>query len=309
MKRDRDMGQKDSSYKRLDKLPEDTGKNKKLSIFKEYLLLTLGSLLIALEVHLFEIPNGFTIGGVSGIGIALGKALNFNPSTFIALINIFLLIIGFIFLGKSCGIRTIYCSLMYSGFIKLFDLIFPIRTPLTNEPMLELCCVIIITAMGSALIFHYEATSGGTDIIAMILKKYTPLDVGIALLCVDFAISISAFFVFDVQTGIISVVGVFIRGLLIDAVIENFNSHKYFTIITTRPEEIRQFILEDLSRGATVVNAEGAYTGEKKTVLYTVCGRFEAVRLRKYVRTVDPDAFVVITTSSEIIGSGFRHIQ
>ena len=295
-------------YNRADKLPDPAG-DSGLSIFKEYLILTLGSLLIALEVHLFEIPNGFTIGGVSGLGIALGKVLHFNSASFIVLINIFLLILGFVFLGKSCGIRTIYCSLVYSGFVKLFDIVFPVKTPLTNEPMLELCCVIILTAIGSGLIFHYEATSGGTDIIAMILKKFTPLDVGIALLCVDFAIAISAFFVFDVQTGIISVVGVFIRGLLIDAVIENFNSHKYFTIITTRPEEIRQFILDDLSRGATVVNAEGAYTGEKKTVLYTVCRRFEAVKLRKYVRSVDPEAFVVITTSSEIIGSGFRHIQ
>ncbi|MBO4326620.1 MAG: YitT family protein [Clostridia bacterium] len=301
------MKQEKNKYKRANLLPESG--NKKMSVFKEYVLLTLGSLLIALEVHLFEIPNGFTIGGVSGLGIALGKALNFNPANFIIILNVALLIIGFIFLGRLCGVRTVYCSLAYSGFIKLLDLIMPIREPLTDEPLLELCCVIIITALGSALIFHYEATSGGTDIIAMILKKFTPLDVGIALLCVDFAIAITAFFVFDIQTGIISVVGVFIRGLLIDAVIENFNSHKYFTIITTKPEAIRQFILEDLSRGATVVNAEGAYTGEKKTVLYTVCRRFEAVKLRKYVHTVDPEAFVVITTSSEIIGSGFRHIQ
>lgn len=303
------MKKEKTKYKNEQKLPDKGAENKKLSTVKEYALMTLGSLLIALEVHLFEIPNGFTIGGVSGLGIALGKVLNFNPATFIVILNVFLLILGFIFLGRSCGIRTIYCSLAYSGFVKLFDLIMPVKTPLTNEPLLELVCVIIITAMGSALIFRYEATSGGTDIIAMILKKFTPLDVGIALLCVDFLIAVSAFFVFGVQTGIISLVGVFIRGVLIDAVIENFNSHKYFTIITTKPDEIRRFILEDLSRGATVVNAEGAYTGEKKTVLYTVCRRFEAVKLRKFVKSVDPEAFVVITTSSEIIGSGFRHIQ
>jgi len=298
-----------SSYKNEQKLRDNGTENRKISIVKEYAFLTFGSLLIALEVHLFEIPNGFTIGGVSGLGIALGKAINFNPSTFIVILNVFLLLLGFIFLGKSCGIRTVYCSLAYSGFVKLFDIIMPIKEPLTNEPLLELVCVIIITAMGSGLIFHYEATSGGTDIIAMILRKFTPLDVGIALLCVDFLIAVCAFFVFGVQTGIISVVGVFIRGMLIDAVIESFNSHKYFTIITTKPDEIRKFILDDLSRGATVVNAEGAYTGEKKTVLYTVCRRFEAVKLRKFVKSVDPDAFVIITTSSEIIGSGFRHIQ
>jgi uncharacterized membrane-anchored protein YitT (DUF2179 family) len=289
--------------------PLEGEKKSRGKILTEYLLLTLGSMLIALEVHLFEIPNGFTIGGVSGIGIALGKLTGFSTSTIIVALNVLLLIIGFIFLGRSCGIRTIYCSMVYAGFLQVLEFIWPVNAPLTDEPMLELCCVIMITAVGSGLIFHFEATSGGTDIIAMILKKYTPLDVGKALLCVDFLVAITAFFVFDVEIGIISVVGVFIRGFLIDAVIESFNSSKYFTIITTKPEEIKKFILDDLSRGATVIKAEGAFTGEEKTILYTVCRRFEASRLRRYVHTVDPDAFVIITTSSEIIGSGFRHIQ
>ncbi|MBQ2307655.1 MAG: YitT family protein [Clostridia bacterium] len=278
------------------------------TIIKEYLIITLGALLIALEVHIFEIPNGFTIGGVSGIGIALGKLIGFGTANIIALLNILLLIIGFIFLGRSCGIRTIFCSLAYSVFLKLFDIIMPIEKPLTDEPLLELCCVIILTAIGSGLVFHYEATSGGTDIIAMILKKYTPLDVGKALLCVDFLVSISAFFVFNVKIGLISVVGVFVRGFLIDVVVENFNSCKYFTIITEKPEEIKKFVLEDLSRGATLLRAEGAYTGSEKTIMYTVCRRFEARRLQKTVHEIDPSAFTIITTSSEIIGSGFRHI-
>ena len=288
-------------------VPDESGR--RFSIVVEYLLLTLGSLLIALEVHIFEIPNGFTIGGVSGIGIALGKVTGFSTSTIIAILNVLLLVIGFIFLGRSCGIRTVYCSVAYAAFLQLLDLIWPINEPLTDEPMLELCCVIMITAVGSGLIFHFEATSGGTDIIAMILKKYTPLDVGKALLCVDFAVALTAFFVFGVETGIISVVGVFIRGFLIDSVIENFSSFKYFTIITTKPDEIKKFILDDLSRGATLLRAEGAFTGEEKTVFYTVCRSFEAVKLRRYVKSVDPDAFIIITTSSEIIGSGFRHIQ
>lgn len=278
------------------------------TIIKEYLIITLGALLIALEVHIFEIPNGFTIGGVSGIGIALGKLIGFGTANIIALLNILLLIFGFIFLGRSCGIRTIFCSLAYSVFLKLFDIIMPIEKPLTDEPLLELCCVIILTAIGSGLVFHYEATSGGTDIIAMILKKYTPLDVGKALLCVDFLVSISAFFVFNVKIGLISVVGVFVRGFLIDVVVENFNSCKYFTIITEKPEEIKKFVLEDLSRGATLLRAEGAYTGSEKTIMYTVCRRFEARRLQKTVHEIDPSAFTIITTSSEIIGSGFRHI-
>jgi uncharacterized membrane-anchored protein YitT (DUF2179 family) len=292
--------------KQIDIPPEE--KKRAGTIIKEYLIITLGALLIALEVHVFEIPNGFTIGGVSGIGIALGKLIGFGTTNIIALLNILLLILGFVFLGRSCGIRTVYCSLIYSGFLKLLDLVMPIKQPLTDEPLLELCCVIILTAIGSGLIFHYEATSGGTDIIAMILKKYTPLDVGKALLCVDFVVSISAFFVFSIKIGLISVVGVFVRGFLIDAVVENFNSCKYFTIITDKPEEIKKYVLEDLSRGATLIRAEGAYTGSEKTVVYTVCRRFEARRLQQTVHRIDPSAFTIITTSSEIIGSGFRHI-
>ncbi len=272
-------------------------------------MLTVGTLLIAFEVHVFEIPNGFTIGGVSGMGIALAKATGTDTSTLISALNILLLIIGFIFLGRSCGIRTVYCSLVFSASLQVAGIVCPVKQPLTDEPLLELCCLIILTAIGSGMIFHCDATSGGTDIIAMIMRKYTPLDVGKALLCVDFLVAVTAFFAFGVKTGIISVVGVFIRGFLIDEVVESFGSCKFFTIITEKPDEIKHFILNDLSRGATIVQAKGAYTDSDKAMLYTVCRRFEALRLRKKIHTIDPDAFIIITTSSEILGSGFSRFQ
>ena len=283
---------------------------KPVILIKEYLLIMLCTIPYAIVVNHILVPHAIVGGGLTGfceiIYFASHRTIPIWASS--ATLNILLLIFGFIFLGRSCGIRTIFCSLAYSVFLKLFDIIMPIEKPLTDEPLLELCCVIILTAIGSGLVFHYDATSGGTDIIAMILKKYTPLDVGKALLCVDFLVSISAFFVFNVKIGLISVVGVFVRGFLIDVVVENFNSCKYFTIITEKPEEIKKFVLEDLSRGATLLRAEGAYTGSEKTIMYTVCRRFEACRLQKTVHEIDPSAFTIITTSSEIIGSGFRHI-
>ena len=283
-------------------------KSKRFDVFKTYVMLTLGTALIAAEVHFFEVPNGFTIGGVSGLSIAIGAAFNLSVTNLLVGLNLLLLIIGFIFLGKGCGLRTVYCTIMYSGLMKLLGWLCPLDKPLTDEPLLELCCVIVLTAIGSGLIFHCDATSGGTDIVAMIAKKYTSLDVGKALLAVDFLVALSSFWVFDLKTGFISMLGVFARSFLIDSVVESIDSCKYFTIITTKPEEVRSYILESMDRGATIVKATGAYTGGEKTILYTVCRRFEALKLQRVVHEKDPDAFVIITTSSEIIGSGFRHI-
>ena len=186
---------------------------------KDYVMITLGTLLIALEVYFFEIPNSFTIGGVSGISVLIGELTQISTSNLIILLNLILLIIGFIFLGRSCGIRTIYCSLLYSAFMKLFEMTVPLETTVTDEPFLELVFVILLTSIGSALIFRCDATSGGTDIIALIVKKYSSIDVGKCLLFVDFLIVVSAFFVFDVKTGLYSLLGLFVRACLVDSVI------------------------------------------------------------------------------------------
>ena len=275
---------------------------------KDYVMITLGTLLIALEVYFFEIPNSFTIGGVSGISVLIGELTQNSTSNLIILLNLILLIIGFIFLGRSCGIRTIYCSLLYSAFMKLFEMTVPLETTVTDEPFLELVFVILLTSIGSALIFRCDATSGGTDIIALIVKKYSSIDVGKCLLFVDFLIVVSAFFVFDVKTGLYSLLGLFVRAFLVDSVIENMDSCKYFMIVTTKAEELNDYIIGTLGRGATVVRAYGAYTGDDKTILHTACGRIEALKLQKVIHRIDPLAFVVITTSSEIIGSGFRQV-
>lgn len=274
--------------------------------FQDYLLMTFGTILIALEVYFFEIPNNFAIGGVSGIGVVLEKFTPFSAETWIIALNIFLLILGFIFLGKGCGFRTIYCSLLYSGLLKLLEWTVPLEKPLTNLPLLELFLVMVLLSLGGALVFRSDATTGGTDIVALILKKYTPLDVGKALFIVDLAVVISAFFVYGIQIGLLSIFGLLVRSLFTDTLIESFDSCKYFTIITTKAGKIKEFILQDLSRGATIVQGEGAYTEEKKTILHVVVRRYEARRLQKAVKESDPDAFVIITTSSEIIGSGFR---
>lgn len=280
-----------------------------IKTLKSWIFMTLGTMFLTAGVYFFKIPNGFATGGVSGIGTILGTLVPvISAATWIAGINTLLLLLGFLILGKETGIRTVYCSLLFSGLTWVLEWLVPMAKPLTSNPLLELIYAMLLTAIGSAMIFHEAASSGGTDIIALILKKYTALNVGTALLCVDFIIAVSTVFIFGMETGLYSLMGLFAKAFLVDSVIESIDSCKYFMIITTKPEEISQFVLKELHHGATSVKAEGAYTHEGKTMLHTVCRRYEAVRLQRYVRSVDPHAFMIITTSSEIVGRGFRGI-
>ena len=173
---------------------------------------------------------------------------------------------------------------------------------------MELVYAMLLTSIGSALIFNSDASSGGTDIAALILKKFTNLDVGKALLTVDSAGAASSFFVFDIQTGLFSLLGLFAKAFLVDSVIESLNTCKYFVVITTKRDEISQYIIKTLHHGVTVNSAVGEFTKDERTMIHTVCKRIEAITLQRKIKDVDPHAFTIITTSSEIIGRGFRSI-
>lgn len=275
---------------------------------KEFAIINLGVLLLSIGVYFFKIPNGFSTGGVSGIGTILGKITKVSTANWIAIINVLLLMVGFIFLGKSTGAKTIYCSLMFSFLIWVLGICIPITSPISNQPYMELTYAILLTAVGSALMFFYDASSGGTDIVALILKKYTGLNVGKALLCVDFIIAASAFFVFDISTGLFSLLGLLAKAFAVDIVIDNLYACKYFVVITDNEEKISQYIIKTLHHGVTVTEAHGSFTGNDKVMIHTVCKRIEAIRLRKQIKELDPHSFVIITTSSEIIGRGFRSV-
>ncbi len=274
---------------------------------KEYAMMILGTILLTSGVHFFKIPNGFATGGVSGIGTILGKVYHvFSASVWIMIINIFLLVVGFIFLGKTAGLRTIICSLIYSLLTVAFEKIFPMTQPLTDETFLELVYAMALTSIGSAIIFNNYASSGGTDIVALILKKYTNLNVGKALLAVDFLIAFSSFFVFGVYTGLFSIAGLFSKAFLVDLIIDSINSCKYFVVITDKGEEINEYILSQLHHGTTYVDSKGGFSDTNKTMIHTVCKRIEAIYLKRRIRELDPHSFVIITTTSEIVGRGFR---
>lgn len=277
-----------------------------------WLLMTLGTILVAAGVYFFKAPNHFATGGVSGISIVLAKFIPLNQSTLVLIINAALLVIGFIFLGKGCTLRTLYCSLMYSLENFLLEEFLPIdyitggNPTLTGQPLMELVYAMLLTGIGSAIMFNCKASSGGTDIVALILKKYTSLNTGMALLITDAAIAFSTFFIFGAEAGLFSMLGLFSKAFIVDGVIENMGKTKYITIITSMPDEIGKYITTVMKRDYTHYKATGGYTGAEKTIMITVCKRGEALKLKSIAKKLDPVSFIIITDANEILGKGFR---
>lgn len=283
---------------------KNIGKMKR--VFEEYALLTIATLILVVGVYVFKFPNNFSFGGVTGIAIVLANLVPLTPGTITFIINMALLVLGFVFLGRGFGVKTVYVSLLMSAGLSLAEIWFPMSKPLTTQPVLELVYAIVLPAFSSAILFNVGASGGGTDILAMILKKYTKLNIGGALFAVDIGIVAASCLVFDAQTGLFSLCGLLAKSLVVDNVIESINMCKYFTIICNEPEPICNYITYELKRSATVYKAEGAYEHNQKTIIITIMKRSQAVQLRNYIRVHQPSAFIAITNSSEIIGKGFR---
>jgi len=271
-------------------------------------VLTFGTFLVSVGIYFFKFPNHFTTGGVAGLSILLAEVIPpgfMTAATLNTVISILFLLLGFVVLDKGFGVKTIYCSLLSSGLIQLFDYACPLSKPLTDQPLLELFFAVILPAFGSAILFNHSASTGGSDIVAMILKKYTGLDVGRALLISDAVVALGAFFLFDVKTGLFSFLGLTLKSELVDSVIESLNRKKSFTVIVQDPAPVCDYIIHTLHRGATVWKAEGAYTRQEHFMVLTALSRHQAMMLRNFLRENAPGAFMLITNSSEIFGKGF----
>lgn len=275
---------------------------------KNFLLLNWSTLIVVVGVYFFKFPNNFSFGGVTGVAVVLGKLSGgvLTPSAVTFLLNMVLLGLGFLFLGKGFGVMTAYASVLLSVGLSVCEALFPLTAPLTDEPMLELAFAIFLPAYGAAILFNIGASSGGTDIIAMILKKYTSVDIGMALLYTDLLITLAACLVFDVKTGLFSLLGLMAKSFVIDSVIENINLRKYFNVVCSNPVPICDYIVKELGRSATLCAATGAYSHDNRSVILTAMNRAQAVKLRQYIKTVEPQAFILITNTSEIIGKGFQ---
>lgn len=278
------------------------------SKLKNFSLLTISTLIMAVGIYFFKFANNFTFGGITGIAVLVTKFLPISSSDFSFVVNILLLIIGWIVLGKSFAEKTAYSTILLSVSLSLLERIYPMSHPLTNEPLLELIFAILLPALGSAILFNIGASSGGTDVIAMILKKYTSVDIGKGLMISDLIFTLAGFLVFNVKTGLYSLLGLIMRSALIDNFIESFNRSKYFHVVTSNATCICDFIQNDLQRGTTIVNATGAFTGDDKYIILTVLSPSQAVKLRNFIKEHDPKAFLLVSNTSEIIGKGFHSV-
>lgn len=276
---------------------------------KFFLLLNCGLFATAVGIAIFKTPNHFAFGGTSGVSIILSTLFpKWNVGAFMWLVNAILVLLGFAFLGiKSMG-WTIYSSFALSFYVSICEAVVPLSAPLTGDIFLELCFAVILPAVGSAIVFNVGASTGGTDIVAMILHKYTSLEIGRALMISDLGIVLIAAYLYGAKTGLYCILGMILKCTVVDSAIESINLRKVCTIITKDPDKVEEFIIKVLNRSATEQQAFGAYTRNQEKVLMTVLTRAETARLRIFLRRTDPHAFMTIVNSSEIIGKGFRSI-
>ena len=273
---------------------------------KEYLLTTIGTALTAIALEYFFFPSDIAAGGVSGIGLVINKLLGLDTSIVVLVLNISLFILAFLVLGKSFG--AIYATIMLSVFMWIIERFF---TPgvLTENMFLASFFGSIILGMGAAIVFHQGASTGGTSIIASIISKFTPIGIGISVLLTDSFVCILAISVFGVDKGLFGFFSVILIGLVIDKFIDGFNTCKQVFIITSKEKAIVNHIIKKIDRGCTVLNGHGGYTGSDVKIIYTVLNSNEFIALKKDVKEIDPDAFVTVNESTEVLGKGFTDFQ
>lgn len=278
-------------------------------IVKEYIIITLGVWFIACGINFFLVPHNLAAGGLSGLAMVINHYLPaLNVGIIMIIGDIFFFIIGFIFIGKSFGIKTVYSSLMLSTTISILQFLVPLAEPISQDILISLIFGILLSAFGMAIVFNHGAATGGTDIPAKILNKYFHIEIGKGLLIIDFFVTIMALIAFGATTGLYAILGVIMNGYVIDFIIDGFNIIKRVEIISTKSTEVQQFILKDLERSATIYRAVGAYDHNEKDVIVTVMGKKEFLKLRGFLKENDPTAFIITHNVHEVLGEGFTDI-
>ncbi|KML34599.1 YitT family protein [Rossellomorea marisflavi] len=274
-----------------------------------FLMMNVGALLVAVNVHFFLSPNDLATGGVSGLSIIMNHVFpGMSLGLFMILINLVLFVVGLIFLGFSFGAKTVYASFALSFYVWLLETVAPIHAPLSNDVLIQLIIGQCIAAIGMAIVFHQDASTGGTDIIAMILNKYFNIEVGRGVLLSDLTIALSSAILFGPQVGMYAFFGVILNGLVIDYVLSQFNSNKEVVIISRHSSEIKSYIVHELGKGATVHTATGAFTSDEKEVITTILGRKDYSRLKGFITKTDNKAFITAHTMNEILGQNFKRL-
>jgi len=274
---------------------------------RDFVTLNVGLFMVAFGIHTFRNPNKFASGGISGLSLLLSFYFPVLPiGSLMFILNLIILGMGWFFLGKESGTKSVYGTFALSGMIWILEIIMPLKHPITDAKFLELIYSVFIPGFGSALVFHAGASTGGTDILAQMLKKFFHIRISYGLLMVDFLIALGAGVLFGVESCLYSVLGVCLKSFLLDSVLESLRIYKIMVIISGKSKIIYNYINNEIKRGATVHMATGAYTAGQREVITTVLSRRQAFQLQQFIKKEDPAAFITISNSTEIIGKGFE---
>ena len=270
------------------------------NIIKETSILTVAVAIIAAAVYFFLVPSHASVSSISGLGIVLSNFIPLPLSAITMILNVVLLIIGFFTCGREFGVKTVYTSVMLPLFLGVFESIFPDFGSMTNSQELDVLCYILVVSVGLSILFNRNASSGGLDIVAKIMNKYLHMDLGKAMSLSGMCVALSAALVYDKKTVVLSVLGTYFNGLVLDHFIFNHNVKRRVCIITKKEEELRQFIIHDLHSGATIYESIGAYNLEKRNEIITIVDKGEYQKLMNYMNREDPKAFITVYTVSDM---------
>lgn len=274
---------------------------KKSDFMKEFIVITFATLIVSAAVFFFLIPSQVSVGSISGLAMILGNIIPLHISIITFILNGLLLIIGFLLIGKEFGAKTVYTSLLLPLFLRIFEIWFPDFSSINGDPFLDMVCYIFVVSIGLAILFRENASSGGLDIVAKLLNKYFRMDMGKAMALPGMCVALSSILFYDKKLVVLSLLGTYLNGLVLDNFIFGLNLKKRVCIISEKEAEIRSFILNRLHSGATIYEGRGAYDGQPKTEIITIVDKNEYALLMSYLLKTDPSAFVTVYTVSEVI--------
>ena len=269
-------------------------------IIKEIMILTVAVAIIAAAVFFFLVPSHTSVSSISGLGIVLSNFIPLPLSAITMVLNVLLLIIGFLTCGREFGAKTVYTSIMLPLFIGLFEILFPNFESMTDSQELDVLCYILVVSVGLSILFNRNASSGGLDIVAKIMNKYLRMELGKAMSLAGMCVALSAAFVYDKKTVVLSVLGTYFNGIVLDYFIFDNNKKRRVCIITEKEEALRQFIINDLHSGATIYEAIGAYNFEKHNEIITIVDKSEYQKLMTFINREDPKAFITVYNVSNM---------
>ena len=274
---------------------------KKLENVKEFIMITVATAIVAAAVFFFLVPSHVSVGSISGLAIVIGNFVPLQISAITMILNVGLLVLGFLFIGREFGAKTVYTSILLPVFIGVFEMMFPDNQSMTGDPFLDTIGYVFVVSIGLALLFNRNASSGGLDIIAMFMNKFLHMDLGKAMSVSGMCVALSSALVYDKKTVFLSVFGTYINGLVLDHFILGFDLKKRVCIVSEKEEEIRQFILHELHSGATIYQAIGAYNMEQRREIITIVDKHEYAKLMSYIAKTDSKAFVTVYNVNKII--------